>query len=153
MSKIVKPYGVNVGIKIIDAPRCSVRTIQECNQIIDAVGEKNIGYTLDPFNFYLNHNNDFSNILQAYSDHIFIVHINGVAKEKQGELKQADRGYPCNGAMDVKKYLKKLREAGYDGPVSVDFSKEELWEQKPEEIINNAFWTTKTIMDEAGVLY
>jgi len=43
LSKMAEAYNVNLGIKIIGTPRCSVRTIDECNQIIDCVGKPNIG--------------------------------------------------------------------------------------------------------------
>ena len=136
LSKLAKNYGVNLGIKIIDTPRCSVRTVTECNEIIDQIPEKNIGYTLDPFNFYLHGgNSNLESLKELYSDRIFVVHINGA---EVGACRQEQRTFPDEGAMDVERYLEILSEKGYGGPVSLDISRLDLWKENPEKVICRA---------------
>lgn len=92
LSELAQNYSLNLGIKIIDAPRCSMRTIVECNTFLDAVKAPNIGYTLDLFNFYLREKDDsFASLSQLYLDRIFVVHINGADGTS---LKQSARTYP-----------------------------------------------------------
>lgn len=153
LSGMAAAYSVNLGIKIIAAPRCSVRTINECNQIIDCVGRKNIGYTLDPFNFYhYERDNTFADMVHMYPDRLFVVHINGLEAEENAPLMQSSRSYPDRGNMNVENYLKRLEKHGYHGPVSVDFCRAELWEELPETVIRNAFYSTKKVMGQCGVL-
>lgn len=144
LSRLAKDYSVNLGIKIIDAPRCSIRTVQECNAVIDQIPENNVGYTLDPFNFFLNGGNDrLETLSDLYGDRIFIVHLNGAAA---GARKQAERTYPDEGALDVDRYLRLLRDKGYDGPVSLDLSRPDLWQLDPEAVITRAAASMKTVL-------
>lgn len=149
LSRLAKDYNVNIGIKIIDAPRCSIRTVEECNAIIDQVPEKNIGYALDPFNFFLNGGNGRLKDLSAlYNDRIFIVHLNGAAA---GAHKQSERTYPDEGELDVDFYLQTLRGKGYDGPVSLDISRQDQWQEDPETVITRAAASMRTVFLRNGL--
>jgi 2-keto-myo-inositol isomerase len=150
LSEMAKNYSINLGIKIIDAPRCSVRTVQECNAILDAVGTPNVGYTLDPFNFYLNKKDDsFTGLSELYPDRIFVVHVNGADGTA---LEQSARTYPDTGVMNVGNYLKALQKLGYDGPVSLDISRDDEWKKNPEDVIHKAAFSMREILRRNGLL-
>lgn len=133
LSRMARDYGVNLGIKIIDAARCSIRTVAECNEVIDGIPEKNVGYTLDPFNFFQHGGNANLESLEAlYGDRVFIVHLNGA---EAGAQRQNQRTFPDQGKMNVDRYLGILKGKGYNGPVSLDISRPDLWRERPETVI------------------
>ena len=147
LSALARDYGVRLGIKIIDAPRCSVRTVEGCNAILDAVGQSNVGYTLDPFNFYMAEKDDsFASLSALRPERIFVVHVCGAEGKT---LLQSDRTYPDEGVMNVENYLKALRAHGYDGPASLDISREEEWGKRPERVIARAAAAMKSILPDS----
>lgn len=144
LSEMARDYGVRLGIKIIDAPRCSIRTVAECNAILDRIPGDNVGYTLDPFNFFLHGGNDnLETLRQLRGDRIFVVHVNGAAA---GATLQRQRTFPDEGELDVDRYLKILAEKGYDGPVCLDISRPELWEMSPAGVIARGAESLRTVL-------
>ena len=147
LSALARDYDVRLGIKIIDAPRCSVRTVEGCNAILDAVGQSNVGYTRDPFNFYMAEKDDsFASLVALRPERIFVVHVCGAEGKT---LLQSDRTYPDEGVMNVENYLKALRAHGYDGPTSLDISREEEWGKRPERVIARAAAAMKSILPDS----
>jgi 2-keto-myo-inositol isomerase len=153
MSDFVAQYGMNIGIEIVGARRCSIRTIEQCNVVVDAVDKLNVGYTIDAFNLYLSDkSNNFESIQKAHPEKIFVVHINGAEEGSLKDLRQSYRTFADRGVMDVKNYLENLKKVGYDGPVSIEFFREDCWKCSAESVINKAYETTKKAMKECNVL-
>jgi 2-keto-myo-inositol isomerase len=153
MGNFAAKYGINIGIEIVGAPRCSVRTIEQCNEIIDKVGKPNVGYTLDAFNLYLFEKDDrFESIQKAYPEKIFIVHINGGEEGPLEALRQSYRTFADRGVMKVENYLENLKKIGYSGSVSIEFFREDCWKRSADSVIFEAFETTKNRMQQCGVL-
>lgn len=153
LADFTEPYGMRIGMEIVGAPRSSVRTIEQCNEILLAVNKPNLGYTIDAFNLYLyGKSNDFSSLQKTLPGKIFIAHINGGDSGELKELRQSYRTFCDRGVMDVKNYLKNLQAAGYDGPVSIEFFRKDCWERPAEEVIGEAYETTKAVMEACGVI-
>jgi 2-keto-myo-inositol isomerase len=153
MADLTAKHRINIGIEIVGAPRCSIRTIEQCNEIIDRVGKPNLGYTLDAFNLYLFEKDDsFASIKKAHPEKIFIVHINGGEEGPLEALRQSYRTFADRGVMNVENYLENLKKIGYDGPVSIEFFREDCWNRPAESVIFEAFETTKKMMQKCNLL-
>lgn len=153
MADFVAPYGVRIGIEIVGAPRCSIRTIEQCNKVLQLVDKPNVGYTLDAFNLYLySKNNDFSEIQNADASRIFVVHINGGEEGELKDLRQSYRTFCDRGVMNVENYLQNLKSVGYDGPVSIEFFRKDCWERPARDVIQECYRTTKAVMQKCNTL-
>lgn len=153
MGEFTAQYGIRIGIEIVGAPRSSVRTVEQCNEILKAVDRPNVGYTLDAFNLYLyEKSNDFSAIQTADKDKIFVVHINGGEDGPLEKLRQANRTFCNRGVMDVQNYLENISKTGYDGPVSIEFFRKDCWERPAWDVIKEAYETTKEVMQKTNTL-
>lgn len=152
MSDFVRSYGMLIGIEIVGAARISVRTIKQCNEILDRVGKDNVGYTIDSYNLYLYHKtNNFDSILDAYLDRIFIVHINGGADCPEDEYLQKNRTFADRGVMDVQDFVGKLDQLGYKELVSIEFFCPDCWARPAWDVIEECYTTTKAVLDKTGL--
>lgn len=147
LSDFVAPFHVRLALEIVGAPRSSVRTIAEYNEIARQVHRSNVGCTLDAFNLYLHSkSNDFSAIRTMAPEQIFVVHINGGEDGALEELQQSYRTFCDRGVMDVGNYLENLHAVGYDGPVSIEFFREDCWKLDAWDVICEAYETTKAVL-------
>ena len=153
MADYVLPYNMNIGIEIVGASRSSIRTVEQCNMVIDAVSKPNLGYTIDSYNLYLHKKtNEFSDIKLAYPEKIFIVHINGGEASPQGVFLQKYRTFADRGVLDVDDYLRNLSKMDYCGYVSIEFFREDCWAMSAHDVINKCYETTKEVLARNDLL-
>ena len=153
IADIVEPYDMRIGIEIVGAPRCSIRTVEQCNMVISSVNKKNVGYTLDAFNLYLYSKDDsFVDVKNTDADRVFIVHVNGGDDKELISLRQSHRNYVNKGVMNVINYISNLKAIGYTGPVSIEFFRQDQWERPSNEVINEAYTTTAEMLRSCGVI-
>lgn len=152
LSEFAAPYGINIAMELVGSKRCSVRTVEQAAEIVNAVNRPNVGYTIDAFNLYLYHKqNDFSILKQLDPKKIFVVHINNSEDVPLEVLRQAHRTFANSGAIDITGYLRNLRELGYDGMVSIEFFRPDCWEKPAKWVIGETFRTTREVLEKNGV--
>ena len=154
MSELLASYGLKIGIEIVGAPRCSIRTVQQCNIILDKVNAPNLGYTLDAFNLWLyNKDNSFQDVLETYPEKLFIVHVNGGEDGRLEDLRQSYRTFVNRGVMPVANYVKNLQKVGFNGPISIEFFNEEFYRWTAEEVIREAYASTRELLVQCNALH
>ncbi len=153
LSELAGGYGVRLALELVGSPRCSVRTLSQAKEVIDAVACPNVGYTLDAFNLYLyNKLNHFEEIAALDPEKIFVVHINGAERDMPAEdLRQKHRTFCDRGVLDVPGFLRSLAATGYNGMVSIEFFREDCWAKPAEWVIEEAYRTTRAAMERCGV--
>lgn len=153
LSSLARPYGMNLCFELVGLKKSCVRTVEAADRIVRAVNEDNVGFVFDSYNIYLcGQCNDFSALAQVQPEKIFAVHLmsgDEVPEEKMGQDK---RCFPGSGAVDTDSFLKKLKECGYNGMVSVETFRPEYWTKTPEWVIENAYRTTYEALKKNGCL-
>lgn len=153
LSDLAAEYGMKVGIELVGSVRCSVRTVAQGLQILQATGRSNIGLTLDAFNLYLyEKKSDFDAIASIPGDQIFIVHINDAPDVPPETLKQAHRTYCDAGVIDLDSFLLNLKKTGYDGMVSIEFFEQPGNTIPPDQVVEACYRTTRSAMARNGVV-
>jgi 2-keto-myo-inositol isomerase len=112
---------------------CSVSTLEQDDEIVRAVNRDNIGLVIDSFHFYAG-GSSINSIKNVDRQKIFIFHINDAEKLPKAQLQDAHRLYPGEGVIPLKEIVSKLKEIGYDGPVSLEMFRPEYWSRPPEEV-------------------
>jgi sugar phosphate isomerase/epimerase len=98
-----------------------VHSMSECAELIDAIGEPNVGYQLDTFHWFCAGEKK-EDLLSLHNDQIVTVDLNdartGFTADEQLDSK---RELPvATGVIDTRSFLEALVEIGYDGPVRAE---------------------------------
>ena len=130
-----------------------MRSIAQADAIVRAVDRDNVGFVMDAYNIHLNGGlNDFSALTAVAPGKIFAAHINNADPVPEEEMGQDKRRFADRGVVDVEAFLHALRDAGYDGMVSVETFRPEYWAMAPERVVAEAYRTTREVMEKYGVI-
>jgi sugar phosphate isomerase/epimerase len=98
-----------------------VHSMAECKELIEAIGEPNVGFQLDSFHWFCA-GETREDILSLTNDEIVTIDLND-AREGFSADEQIDgkRELPmATGVIDLKSFMEALVEIGYDGPVRAE---------------------------------
>ncbi len=148
LSDLVRRYDISLAWEPVGNIGFSVRDVEFAWEIVQAVDRDNVGLTLDAFNLYSKDKlNDFSAIREVDPSKIFAVHINNSDDFPIGVLDHCHRRFCDFGEIDLDNFLGNISATGYDGMVSIETFRPEYWEMTPEEVIRQAYATTRTVID------
>lgn len=153
LADIAADYGVNLCFELVGTPKCSVRTVPFAVDIVNAIDRANVGYAFDPCNIFGYHKrNDYSEMALADVNKVFAVHINDYDDVPESELAPPARCFCGKGVIDLANYLETLKKMGYSGMVSIETFRPEHYKRLPEDVIAEAYTTTKAALEQAGCL-
>ncbi|WEK50834.1 MAG: sugar phosphate isomerase/epimerase [Candidatus Kaistia colombiensis] len=102
----------------------------------------NVGIMLDTFHYYRGEVGD-ADILAIPNDKLFIVHVNDSEDRPVEELRDGHRLHVGHGILPLDRYMRLLKQIGYEGYLSVEIFREEYWAQPVEQVVRD----TKTALD------
>ncbi|MEO1971049.1 MAG: sugar phosphate isomerase/epimerase, partial [Pirellulaceae bacterium] len=62
----------------------------------------------------------------------------------------AHRAYPGDGCFDLVRYLTLLELVGYEGPISLELFREDLWAADPVAVCQTGFRKMQAVVDQVG---
>jgi len=109
----------------------------EAMKIAEISGHPKVGIMMDTFHYYKS--GVPLDIVRSISpDLIRIVHVNGCEDLPREQLHDGHRLYPGEGVEDLVKMIEAVKEAGYDGFLSVEVFRREYWEEPVDVITRKA---------------
>lgn len=151
-ANILKDNGISLGLEFIGPqkarvgkPFAFVHTLPQMLELCKAIGTGNCGLLLDAHHCYTA-GHDMSIVGTLKKEDIVLVHVNdavpGYALADQPDSPRCLPGE--SGIIDLKTFMSKLQEIGYDGPVAPEPFSEKLKEiGDPDKILD----TVKQAMD------
>lgn len=116
-------------------------------RIIEKINRENVKIVIDDFNLYLwEPCTDYSEFECIDPNKIAIVHINDAENIPYALIDQMHRCMPCDGRINVRAYMDKLKSIGYDGSVSVEVLNPSIWAKGPEIVIPEAYKKMKEFL-------
>jgi len=137
LAVIAVPYGVSLAFEFLGFPWCSVRTLAQCWEIVQAVSRPNVGLVIDTCHFYAG-GSELSSIEAVDPDKILIFHINDVEDRPKETIEDAHRLLPGEGVIPLDDILSRLQKIGFDGLCSIELFRPEYWERDPVELASAA---------------
>ena len=128
VAKILGDHHIQLGLEYVGPKTLMasqkfsfVHTMPECTELIEAIGESNVGYQLDTFHWFCAGEKK-KDLLSLRKDQIVTVDLNdaraGLSADEQLDQK---RELPAaTGVIDTGSFLEALVEIGYDGPVRAE---------------------------------
>jgi len=132
--KILGDFGIHFGLEYVGPKTLMasqkysfIRSMAECKELIEAIGESNVGFQLDSFHWFCAGETK-EDILSLSKEDIVTVDLND-AREGLSADEQIDqtRELPmATGVVDLKSFMEALVAIGYDGPVRAEPFNQEL---------------------------
>jgi 2-keto-myo-inositol isomerase len=145
LAAIAAPFGVRLAFEFLGFGWCSVRTLAQCWEIVEATGRPNVGLVIDTCHFYAG-GSRLDSIDKVPADRIFIFHINDVEKRAKGTVEDAHRLLPGEGVIPLDAILKRLKATGFDGLCSIELFRPAYWERPPAELAAAARAATQRVL-------
>ena len=143
------PWEMMLCFELVGFERSSVRSIAMADQIVRTVNLPNVGFVFDSYNIYLNGGcNDFSEIKTVQAEKIMAVHLMSGDDVPPNQRGQDKRWFCGSGVVNTDSFLRTLKEAGYNGMVSVETFRPEYWRRSPEWVIKSAYQTTRAALEK-----
>ncbi len=120
--KVAERYDIQVGIEY--EPGLLVERAAEVAEVIEQVGSPHLGVNLDIGHSYLNHETA-AEAIDCLAGRIWNVHVEDIASHKHYHL------VPGDGDLPIADYLNRLKNAGYDGYLTVELY---TFPDKPEVV-------------------
>ncbi len=133
LAAIAKPYGVKLAFEFLGFPWCSVRTLEDCWEIIGEAARPNVGLVIDTCHFYAG-GSSLEAIERVSPDKLFIFHLNDVEERPKETIEDAHRLLPGEGVIPLADILARLKGIGFDGFCSIELFRPTYWERQPIEL-------------------
>jgi sugar phosphate isomerase/epimerase len=109
-------------------------TIESALDVIERVAHPAASIVIDPFHIFRG-DGSVESIALLRAEQIAVAHFNDTPitppREQQHDR---DRVWPGDGQLDLRRYLALLRQIGYDGWLSLELFREDLWQRDPLEV-------------------
>lgn len=123
--QLMEKYNCKLGIEFIGTKSLRknhkyefIWNFEQMMEFIEDIKIENLGVVLDSWHLYSS-NGKLENIKNLKKEKIIYVHVNDAPLISKEELKDNERFLPGEtGVIDIVKFLKVLKETGYDGPVT-----------------------------------
>ena len=123
---------INLGLEFLGVKECSVNNLKDAIAIVKRANRKNVGLVLDSFHLYLSGSEVTE--LKEDRDRIFLVHVNDSEAGDRAVLRDANRLFPGEGVIDLKRLASDLAELRYDSFLSLELLRPSYWEEDPEKV-------------------
>jgi 2-keto-myo-inositol isomerase len=124
---------INLGLEFLGIKDCSVNSLKDAVEIVKAANRKNVGLVLDSFHLYLS-DPQFTEMKELNRDRVLMVHVNDSESGERSTLRDANRLYPGEGVIDLKRFGADLLRMRYDGFLSLELLRPSYWEEDPEKV-------------------
>jgi 2-keto-myo-inositol isomerase len=145
LADIAAPCGVKLAFEFLGFGWCSVRTLAQCWEIVQAVNRPNVGLVIDTCHFYAG-GSELASIEALDPAKLFIFHINDVEERPRETIEDAHRLLPGEGVIPLDGILSRLQKIGFDGLCSIELFRPEYWERDPVELATAARAATMKVL-------
>lgn len=146
LAAIASPYRVKLAFEFLGFGWCSVRTLDQCREIVAETDRDNVGLVLDTCHFYAG-GSTLPSIERVDPRKLFILHLNDVEERPQETIEDAHRLLPGEGVIPLGDILERLHRIGFDGLCSVELFRPAYWERDPEELARAAYAAARRTLE------
>jgi 2-keto-myo-inositol isomerase len=119
LAEVAAPYGVKLAFEFLAPANCSVRTLAQGWEIVQATGRDDVGLVLDTYHFFVG-GSSWDSLEEFDLGRLFLVHLNDVEDLPLEKLTDGDRLLPGEGVLPLGRILATLKARGYNGACSLE---------------------------------
>lgn len=114
--------------------------------LIEHCGEKNVGVNLDIFHYYKGPSK-LEDLARLTRERLAFVQLCDVAGVPRELMSDTDRILPGEGDFHLEPIVRRLREIGYDGWVSLEVMNPIFWQSKPNQVAELGSAALKRVLE------
>lgn len=154
-ARVLGDHGVRLGLEYVGPKTLLVRgrfpflrTMVETQELINEIGEPNVGLVLDSFHWYCAEDT-VDDILALTNSDIITCDLNDARADlSRDEQIDGTRELPgATGIIDLKSFLAALVQIGYDGPVRAEPFNQALRDMDDQEALTTTYRALKQAVD------
>ncbi len=142
-------FGVGIAFEFMGFPWAAVRDVAGAWEILQSTDRPNLGMVVDTAHFYAG-GSTLESVSALDTRRLVVLHINDVEDVPRPEITDGHRLYPGDGVIPLPAILRAFQRAGFDGVVSVELFREELWRYDPLAVAREARAKTEAVWAAAG---
>lgn len=158
-AEILAEHGCRLGLEFIgpktlrqNAKYEFIYTLEGMLELCEAIGTGNVGLLLDCWHWYTS-GGTVETLQRLTADNVVYVHINdapaGVPVDEQIDNVRCLPGE--TGVIDIRSFLRRLAEVGFDGPVTPEPFRKDLAQMPPEEAVRLTAESVHKVWQQAGL--
>ena len=151
LADAVAPFGVRLAFEFLGPATCSVRTLSQGWEIVQATGRENVGLVFDTYHFHVG-GSSWESLEQLDAERLYIVHINDVEDLPLDQLTDGHRLLPGEGILPLAKMFSHLHAGGYDGAYSLEVMRPAYRQRDPLEYARAGLQACRRALREAGLV-
>jgi 4-hydroxyphenylpyruvate dioxygenase len=139
-------FGVRLALEPRAAPAFPA-SLDTALALVAACGEANVGVALDVFHYYTGPSKpeDLEHLSPANLAFVQVCDLAGVPRELATD---ADRIFPGEGDFRMGPIIRRLREIGYDGWVSLELMNPNVWQAKVSQVAELGVGALQRLLEE-----
>ncbi|GIP33726.1 sugar phosphate isomerase/epimerase [Paenibacillus sp. J2TS4] len=156
-AQMLGAYGIRLGLEYVGPHHLRTQwthpflwTQEAVLDVIDAIGEPNVGLLLDSYHWYTT-GLQKEDITRLRPEQIVHVHINDAPPGPVEKVLDNDRVYPGEGVIDLPAFLQALEQAGYQGAVTQEVLTKEPPKQTVQELLTRSKAGIDKVLAAAGL--
>lgn len=150
MSDMAVSFNVNLAFEFLGFPWCSVRTVTQSWEIVQAVNRVNVGFVIDTCHFYAG-DSTLASIRAVDAKKFAIFHINDVEAMPKEKIEDANRLFPGDGVIPLQDIIGAVRATGFDGVASIEIFRPEYWQRDPFAVAKEAKEKAEKILNRQSL--
>jgi len=149
LADIAATYNVSLAFEFLGQADCSVQTLAQANEIVEAVDRENVGLIIDSFHFYAG-GSSIEMIQSVAPDSIYVFHLNDAEDLPRAQLEDRHRLYPGSGILPLSEMFRAFNRIGYDRVASIEIFRPEYWEMDPMKVARDARRAAAGVMEKSA---
>ncbi len=133
MAEVGRRHGARIGFEFLGFRECTVNTLADAREIVDAVADPAVGLVLDAFHFYAG-GSTWEMLDGLDPQRLFIVHLDDAEDRPRDQLTDAHRLLPGDGVIPLRDLVARLEALGYTGPYSIELFRPEYYAWDPSTL-------------------
>ena len=150
LADIANKESVTLGLEFLAPADCSVGTLAEAWDIVQATGRSNVGLVFDTYHFHVG-GSSWESLEEFDIDRLYMVHINDGEDMPLDQLTDADRLLPGEGIFPLERMFERLHARGYNEVCSLEVMRPAYRERDPLEYARAGYEASRTVLQRAGV--
>jgi len=144
LAELSEEYGIKIELEWFT-------DLTDAVEIANLADHEYLGMMIDTFHWYRGDGN-LDHIDLVPKDRLFLVHINDSENIERVKLTDENRLYCGLGVIPLVEILKRFKQKGYDGYLSVEVFRKEYWKKDPLTISLESLETLIEVMKRARLL-
>lgn len=156
-AQMLGAYGIRLGLEFVGPHHLRTRwknpfiwTMADTLDMIEAIGEPNVGLLLDSYHWYTN-GLGTGDVARLRADQIVHVHLNDAPNVPVEEALDNGRLITGEGVIDLVGFLQALKQTGYKGVLAQEVLTQQPPQEPAEELVRRTAVQYTRLFAEAGI--